>query len=385
MSKLTHPSRKSGFTLIELLVVIAIIGVLIALLLPAVQAAREAARRAQCTNNLKQICIALHNYHDQQGAFPPGGITGANMVGGDVWNQQANLVSWRALILPQMEQNQLYNAVNTYISTTGDSTFNPGAAFTAWVTVVNTWLCPSDGTVKNGLLPWGGAGGGHNAAGQWPAGNPPIDPSTKLPSPVVPVSNYAGSFGDNYAGGPLCNGCLPWETYACPAPVSLPNGKARIGYDGFWGTDFDCAFKRGSGTLRGMFDYRTVQTPKIAEVTDGTSNTIIVGEVLPIAAADANFWHFNGALAGTTVPLGWNSNTVPAAAANCDSQWQNSTAPLGCRYGAAAKGFVSRHPGGSNMLFTDGSVRFLKNTINIATYNALGSKSGGEVVSADAY
>src|SRR6266581_974446 len=98
--------RRPGFTLIELLVVIAIIGVLIALLLPAVQAAREAARRAQCINNLKQIGIALHNYHDTQGAFPTGGITGFGQPGG-VWNGRANLLSWRALILPQMEGNNI--------------------------------------------------------------------------------------------------------------------------------------------------------------------------------------------------------------------------------------------------------------------------------------
>src|SRR5215475_10256134 len=105
---------RRGFTLIELLVVIAIIAVLIALLLPAVQAAREAARRAQCVNNMKQIGIGLHNYHDQNGSCPLGGVNiGPSSAG---WNGQANTLSWRALILPQMEQGNVFNALNISVT-----------------------------------------------------------------------------------------------------------------------------------------------------------------------------------------------------------------------------------------------------------------------------
>jgi prepilin-type N-terminal cleavage/methylation domain-containing protein/prepilin-type processing-associated H-X9-DG protein len=377
MSKSTRLGTRQGFTLIELLVVIAIIGVLIALLLPAVQAAREAARRAQCTNNLKQIGIAMHNYHDQMGAFPPGGMT----ANGSPWAPNANYLSWRAMILPQMEQGNVFNSVNVNIPTWDNGGGDRGAMYTAWVTIFSVWLCPSDsGGSKNGLRSATGSDG------NYPAGGPPVNPATGQDATVVPVSNYAGSMGDNYAGGPLCGGCLPWETYACPASsIVLPPGKPRSGYDGFWGTDFDCAFNRGTGTLRGIFDYRTLQFTKIADIIDGTSNTIMAGEVLPSAAADSNFWHGNGATAGTTVPLGWNANTFPSGAANCLFQWQNSTAPLGCRYGAAAKGFVSKHPGGANMLFSDGSVKFLKQTINLQAYNAIGSKGGSEVVSSDSF
>src|SRR5687768_3984352 len=102
--------QRSAFTLIELLVVIAIIAVLIGLLLPAVQAAREAARRAQCVNNLKQIALALHNYHDQNNSFPPGGVqlfvpgNNSDSVG---WTGLSNSLNWRALILPQLEQSPL--------------------------------------------------------------------------------------------------------------------------------------------------------------------------------------------------------------------------------------------------------------------------------------
>jgi len=366
-------AKRRGFTLIELLVVIAIIGVLIALLLPAVQAAREAARRAQCTNNLKQIGIAMHNYQDQMGSFPPGGMT----QNGNPWGPTASYLSWRAMILPQMEQGVLYNAVNVNLNTWASGTGDQGSMFTAWRTVLNTWLCPSDPNNKGGLRP------GTGPDGQYPAGNPPINPSTKLPDTLVPVSNYAGSFGDNYAGGPLNGGSLPWETYSCPQVFVA--GKPQIGYDGFWGTNFTCTFAQPGGQLRGVFDYRTLQITKIADFLDGTSNTILVGEMLPDRAADSNFWHGNGATAGTTVPINWNSNTFPSSAPNCLFQWQNSTAPLGCRYSAAAKGFVSIHPGGANILFSDGSVKFLKQTINIVTLAAIGSKAGGEVVSADSF
>src|SRR5947209_7642263 len=108
-------SRRSAFTLIELLVVIAIIAVLIALLLPAVQAAREAARRMQCVNNLKQIGIAMHNYHESQGVFPPGYTSYWKKDGGDAGTAEDDIGqgwAWGSLILPQMEQSALYNAIN---------------------------------------------------------------------------------------------------------------------------------------------------------------------------------------------------------------------------------------------------------------------------------
>jgi prepilin-type processing-associated H-X9-DG protein len=364
--------------LIELLVVIAIIAVLIALLLPAVQSAREAARRAQCTNNLKQIGIAMHNYHDQMGSYPPGciqGIAPGGSAAGNPWLDNSTDLAWRAMILPQMEGTSVYNAVNMSIST---SNLALSAQFiTVWNTVFNTWLCPSDGTNGNGKLP------ANTPTGQWT--NVPLDPSTGTTSTIVPIANYAGSFGDNYCGGVLCAPGLIWET---PWNSTTLPGQPRIGWNGYWGTAFGPpdGFTLGGGTMRGYFDYRNTQKPpNIASITDGTSNTIMAGEVIPSAAADSNFWFFNGAYAGTTVPLGWNANTYPAAAANCLGQWQNTTAPNGCRYSAAAKGFVSMHPGGSNFLMGDGSVKFVKNSISLITYCALGSRAGGEVISSDAY
>jgi prepilin-type N-terminal cleavage/methylation domain-containing protein/prepilin-type processing-associated H-X9-DG protein len=371
---------RDGFTLIELLVVIAIIAVLIALLLPAVQSAREAARRIQCTNNMKQIGLAIHNYQDAFGSFPLGGV---EPPAGSSWAQAltATRISWRALLLPFLEQGNLYNAVNFSVSMDGQRDTNASEMYTAWMTVQTVWLCPSDGTNGGGLLPWWG--GGSNPAGN-AAGivTPPYNPATGQPATVIAVTNYSGSFGDNYSGGPLCGGCLPWETYP---GTNLPPGTPRIGWNGYWGTVYGDApnFAVGGGSLRGFFDYQTLQTVKIASVTDGTSNTILVGEVLPVQTIDSNFWNENGGTAGVTIPINWNSNTVNPADPSCLNGWSNGV--LGCRFGAASKGFKSMHPGGSNFAFADGSVHFLKQSISIPTYAALGSRNGGEVLSADSY
>jgi prepilin-type N-terminal cleavage/methylation domain-containing protein/prepilin-type processing-associated H-X9-DG protein len=370
--------KRRGFTLIELLVVIAIIAVLIALLLPAVQSAREAARRAQCTNNLKQIGLALHNYESSQGAFPPGGVSdesnGRTNWGGEVGGN--NLASWRALVIPQMEGGNIYNAINFNLPL--NNIVSSSAQWTALMTVSSAWICPSDDNyqgqgqgIRSSTGPWG----------NYPNGSSPVNPQTGAAETRVVVSSYAGSFGDNYAIGALTPGQNPWETY--PYPPSLSVGQARIGYPGFWGTAFDDQVTvQSGGQLRGMFAYRImgVGAVTIASITDGTSNTIMVGEVLPAQAADSNFWNNNGATFGTTIPINWHTLRAPLDGTTPwgSADWQN-------RFSYASKGAKSKHPGGANFALGDGSVRFLKSSIALPIYCALGSRSGGEVVSSDAY
>ena len=200
--------------------------------------------------------------------------------------------------------------------------------------------------------------------------SPPPVPGNPTAPLTVPVTNYYMSFGDNYAIVPL-SGNNPWET---PSPP--PQGTTqRIGWHGFWGTTgviTAASFGDVEGGMRGFADYRTMTTTGIAGVTDGTSNTILCGEGLPEQDWNSCVWDPTGASMGVTLPI----NLVTSGAGN-----GNFT----CRGSYAAKGFKSKHPGGANFLFADGSVKFLKSTLNRYTYAALGSRAGGEIVSSDSY
>ena len=345
--------RPGGFTLIELLVVIAIIAVLIALLLPAVQAAREAARRAQCVNNLKQIGVALHNYVSANGVFPPGYVSSILTTVLDACNQdQENTPgqsvdrgsgwAWGSMILPQMEQNALYNSIN----------FNLSVAFhqndTCSLTALGIYLCPSDP--------------GPSTIPVFADPPDPAQPGTFSAANIVDTlarGNYVGMYGI----GEICS---------------------QSGAN-------DSANNNGAGPLgthAGIF-YRNSAT-SFASITDGTSQTIAVGErshnlsYVTWVARSIDGW------LGITSPIEGGTDQFNPSPEEC---WTQILGPAGLEDGnrtinnpeAHVEDYWSRHPGGANMLFADGSVRFLKSTINPIPWRALATRSFGEVVSSDSY
>lgn len=343
----------SGFTLIELLVVIAIIAVLIALLLPAVQAAREAARRTQCTSNLKQIGLALHNYLSTHGVFPPGYVSAVNKTVIDACNQDSENTpgqgvdigtgwAWGSMILPHLEQQPVYNSIN----------FNLSVAYhqndTCSHVALSVYLCPSDP--------------GPSTIPVFADPPDPANPGTYSGQNIVDTvsrGNYVGMYGI----GEVC---------AQSGAIDSPDNN----------------FAGPVGRHNGMF-FRNSRL-SFADVTDGTSNTIAVGErshnlsYVTWVARSIDGW------LGKTSPLeGGTDRFNPSP----EETWTQILGPAGVEDGtrtinqaeAHVEDYWSRHPGGANMLFTDGSVHFLKDSINPATWKALATRAAGEIISADSF
>jgi prepilin-type processing-associated H-X9-DG protein len=304
----------------------------------------------------------MMNYESANGCFPLGAAATNPSQGWGAWDN--NGFTWRVLILPQLEQTALFNSLNFSLH---EGSENGAEQATAWYTKVNAFVCPSDG-FNTGILP------ANIPTGQYPMYGPPTNPNGGGTG-VVSV-NYHLSHGDNITVQGITPGTNPWET-----PCGT-NANPQIGYAGFWGTTYDCGVTtvNGGGQMRGFSDYRTGRFATIATVTDGLSNTLLVGETLPEEDANNEFYTATSASMGITVPLNWNTKRV-----TCTDGGTFGTVDLGCRFSYAAHGFKSKHPGGVNFVFGDGSVHFIKNTISRATIAALGSRSGGEVISADAY
>ncbi len=318
--------RADGFTLVELLVVIAIIGVLVALLLPAVQAAREAARRSQCINNVKQIGIAMQNYHDAKGHLPGGAVS-------------CCYGTWANFLLPYLEQGSFAN------------TFKTGTTYTADVNLqfmksrVDLYTCPSD-------IP--------NAALQGTISSGAVE---------MPNHNYAANYGNTVYGQ---------QTFSGVDFLGAPFG------------NIDNAIDSATGQKTGLDRQKArpyLGEIPFKQIPDGLSNTLLVSELVQGQGNDVRgrilgfsdggaftAWNTPNAALPDVMPGGL-CNPLPGSELNPPCVVQNATTTLNPRYLTSR----SRHSGGVNSLLADGSCRFVSDDIELQVWRALSTTAGDEV------
>jgi prepilin-type N-terminal cleavage/methylation domain-containing protein/prepilin-type processing-associated H-X9-DG protein len=379
----TAPWR--GFTLVELLVVIAIIAILIGLILPAVQKVREAAARTACSNNLKQIGVALFTYHDQQEQFPPGGTDDHKPYGKSTSNVNLYGSSWMVSILPQIEESSLYAA--WMLPGPRQGLVNPSGTYNT-VGVVNgvsisTYKCPSSPYPRFLSVS-------------------AFDNSTYN----YDISTFAGQvMAADYAG--ICGSAVMPPSYAGPAGRSVSGG---------WGG-------QTIDTGGVLFPFSSV---RVMDISDGASNTLLVGEGSnPNPLNDGNDWRFGGnfgwtaGMLGCGPPVSYAGNSSDFSTwANKSGLWElsgpanvalnlttimyqvNQTQQLTTQVGADANdpGYPSNggtggqvhnmplssaHPGGANVVFADGSVRFLSNGLPASTLGCMAIRDDGQVFNPD--
>ena len=346
---MSNARGRGAFTLVELLVVIAIIGILVALLLPAVQSAREAARRSACTNNLKNLALAVLNHHDLRGHFPMN-------YGGPWVNESPDTqtgVGWLVEILPQLEEQPLQDSFKQAGAYTGR--FRADAAdLTATRDTISAGLISSTNGLKGSELvqtrltilecPSDGERGQLR------------DDQFQFADWSVTVTNYKGVLGDTFLGqtfgGPFENENPPSGQYDQEPPAHLAA----------WTNDCHAETR-----CRGFFFRQSYQKPvKLRTATDGTSKTLMIGEDLPSYNRHSAAFYANGSWSSCNIPLnyliGQSVETL-----DLDFWWDQ-------------QGFRSSHPGGAMFCLADGSTRFIADTIDHASYRASCTRNGGEIV-----
>jgi prepilin-type N-terminal cleavage/methylation domain-containing protein/prepilin-type processing-associated H-X9-DG protein len=357
---------RRGFTLVELLVVIAIIGILVALLLPAVQAAREAARRSACVNNMKNLGLAVLNHHDVSRHFPVSmGMPGEDWVLPKMNNVRTG-VGWMINVLPQMEEQSLYDQFRTAGVFEGNfATWNQCAS-------QNSLEAPPAG----GSIPNRGLASAKNGAGgcflvrtqlSWqkcPSDDSALEVSTKQwqwKGARTATTNYKGVVGDTFLGAnqgaPPANGNNSSQ-FPSGAYNGLPNPNGPV-------SSRDCV---ADNRCEGIFFRNSYVKPvKIANVTDGTSNTAMIGEDIPRYNYHSAAFYSNGDWCSCNVPLNRKlSWTVDQVENFADSLWWDAIS------------FASLHPGGGNFCYADGSVQFVSDSIDNTLYRIGCTRNGGE-------
>jgi len=356
--------RRRAFTLIELLVVIAIIAVLIALLLPAVQAAREAARRSQCVNNLKQIGLSVHNYISQVGSFP------AMCLRNNATDATYRL-GWGAAVLANIEQGNVFSALNFSIGMRDKSKANQTAANVE----VATYICPSEAQKTRPSTLYGACNYVASLGGPGP-----ISMYSGVIVPATESGLAAGYFWNNGK-----NACFGIESVIDGTSNTAMFSERALGV-----ADLSVPYLRGGANWKRTEYTATVDLPSsVLDKGDAATALSFVQSCKSIPASQADT---SGAANGP----GWSwAITMPIFSTNISYSHFMTPNQATCTYPSdpalgwggvwAAITANSQHPGGVNACFADGSVRFIKDSIDLKTWWALGSRNLGEVISSDSY